>query len=304
MPADELNTLWAEPEQESPGSQIHQELRATVDESEDGVVRESSEQQLPPTLAALNSIQQQRERDEETAATDEQANGGGEEDEAMPDAPEAFEEGSLPNSGTAPTMVSPSPALTSVSSSTTPGEDIIYDADTNIGSCVSGTPESLEERRKHIATTFDTSVLDSFLTIQAEAETELDLQPTPQELLETQMWGHINPEKIWPKETSEDWLAQKRREIDARGGRKANFGKNLTAQVRKERKDKGWQIHQNSEAVDKKIMDETAIHMEELFGIKGIDDLIPGVRDGQLVMMEPPEQDGKKKRKIKAYPVF
>lgn len=198
--------------------------------------------------------------------------------------------------------VSPSPALTSTSSPYTSAEDMTLDADATTNA-LEELP--LEALRMHKAVTFDTSELDFFLTKQAEPES--DAQPTPQELAETQIWGHIDPRKVWPKEMSEEELAEKRREIDARGGRKANHGKLLTAQVRKERMEKGWHIHQTSEATPDHIISEAARTMEELFGFRGIDDLIPGLRDGQLVMMEKPVDDtGKKKRKsaLKYYPVL
>jgi hypothetical protein len=273
-----------------------------VDQPEDPEVTGSLEQQSSPIVAALTSLQKNRERERSNQpdVADGNANAAHQEDHEMLDAPAPQNEKAkaLPRD-----LDSSSPALTSVSSSTTPGGDIILDADTATESHVLEIPESLEAKRKEIAAIFDTSELDSFLLKQAEPESEL--QPTPQELAQTQIWGHINPSVIWPKEQSEEWLAEKRQEIDARGGRKANYGKLLTTQVRKERAEKGWNIHQNSEAVSDAKMAETARHMEELFGIKGIDDLIPGVRNGQLVMMEKPvDENGRKKRKIKAYPVL
>lgn len=50
-------------------------------------------------------------------------------------------------------------------------------------------------------------------------------QPTSDELLKNQKWGHIDPTKNWPQEYSAEWLEEKRREIEARSGRKANYKK-------------------------------------------------------------------------------
>ena len=163
---------------------------------------------------------------------------------------------------------------------------------------------SLEVIREQRAAIFDCSALDSFL--EEQAEPEMHKQTNLQDLAKTQLWGRIDPRVSWAPVTDEDWLVAKRSEIDARGGRKANYGKHLTSQVRKEREDKGWYTHQNSEAVSDQIMAETLKHMEELFGIN-IDNLLPSVRDGQLVMVEKSvDEVGRKKRKavLKCYPVF
>lgn len=286
VPPDELNSLWPERDRDdSPGSQINQELRAIVDR--------------PETLNGTDrDLVQPGSMDEDMVAADHK-------DEEMLDVAAIAtvnETLLLPNAPASQQVLFPliSPALASISSSTTPDEDVILDAD------VTSEDLDLETKRRQRAATFDTSELDSFLAKQAEPESEI--QSTPQELAETQIWGHINPTVVWPKETLEEWYDEKRREIDARGGRKANFGKLLTAQVRKERADKKWHIHQNSAAVKGEIMAETARHMEELFGIK-VDDLVPGVRNGQLVMIEKPMDEngnGRKKRKtaLKVYPVL
>jgi hypothetical protein len=157
-------------------------------------------------------------------------------------------------------------------------------------------PDSIEAKRRQKAAAYDPSVLDSFLKKQRDADP--DVQPSAQELAKTQIWGHIDPRVVWPKEYSAEWLAEKRCEIDARGGKKAHFGKLLTAQVRKERKDKGWDIHQTKEIVYNERTEENKRHLEELLGLKGIDEFEPGVRNGQLVMIEKMvDENGKRKRK-------
>jgi hypothetical protein len=193
-----------------------------------------------------------------------------------------------------------SPALALVSRSTMPGDDAIWE-NSNSEDAVS-LPYSLESQRQQRAETFDPSALDSWLKKQSLADR--DTQPTAQELIQTQIWGHIDPQVVWPKERSAEWLSEKRKEIEARGGRKANFGKVLTAQVIKERRERGWGIHQNKDVVDDEKSEIAAKALEELFGVKDIDDLEPGVRGGQLVMVEKDvDREGKKRSKPAVYVV-
>lgn len=282
-PSDERNTLWAEPGQDqiSPGLQ---ELRAIVNPPDEPLDYEAEMERSPVELA-LDSVQ---------PGLNDQA------DEDMPDAPATATIEGPTAAWQHIQSATNSSAQTSISSPTTLAGDIIVDAERRTKPA-----QSLQKKGKQKAATYDHSVLDYYLAKQAEPK--LETRPTTQELLKTQFWGHIDPSKVWPKETSEEWLAKKREEIDSRGGRKANFGKLLTVQVRKERWDNGWHIHQTSEAnkVDRRFA-ETTRHVEELFGLKGIDDLIPGVMDGQLVMMEKPAGDGieTRNRKRKGYPVL
>lgn len=157
----------------------------------------------------------------------------------------------------------------------------------------------LEAERKLRAAEYDPSSLDSFLKQQST-------DPGPSEdLPRDQLWGHIDPRVKWPKQHSEEWLEEKRKEIDARGGRKANYKKHLTSQVRKERAEKGWGVHQTQDIDDdnEKWAEDTKA-LEELFGIKGGDEMEPGVRNGQLVMIEKPvEETGRRRKKPKMYPV-
>ena len=157
-------------------------------------------------------------------------------------------------------------------------------------------PDSVEAKRKRKAAAYDGSILDVFLAKQRDAGP--DVQPTAQELFKTQIWGHIDPRIAWPKELPPGWIEEKRREIDARGGRKANFGKLLTARVKKERQDKGWGMHQKKDVVHTERTNEHKKHLEELLGIKDLDEYDPGVRDGHLVMIERMvDQNGRRKRK-------
>jgi hypothetical protein len=169
---------------------------------------------------------------------------------------------------------------------------------------------SIEEIRAQRAANFDTTELDSFLFKQAQPES--DEQPTSKELLSTQIWGHIDPRVAWPRKMTPEETKEKIKEIEARGGKKANFGKILTAQVRKERADKGWHIHQASEKRSEEECKEMDRRLEELFGKEGLGNCVPGIRDGRLVMieqLEPEEtQTGpsrrKRRREPKMYPVM
>jgi hypothetical protein len=97
-------------------------------------------------------------------------------------------------------------------------------------------PWPLEAQRRKRAGSLDTNELDAFL--QKQAARFESHPPTEQELLKIQIWGHIGPHVVWPKKHSEEWRAEKIKEIEARVGRKANLGKLLTSQVRKERNER------------------------------------------------------------------
>jgi hypothetical protein len=169
-------------------------------------------------------------------------------------------------------------------------------------------PNSIEAIRAERAANFDTSELDKYLFKQSQPSDEL---PTTKELLATQIWGNIDPRVAWPRKMTPEEIKEKIKEIEARGGKKANFGKLLTAQVRKERAEKGWNIHQTGEKRSQAECDEMARRMGELFGNEGLANCVPGLRDGKLVMieqLEPEElQTGpsrrKRRREPKIYPV-
>lgn len=185
-----------------------------------------------------------------------------------------------------------------VSHSTTPDEDIAVAESNHVGE--DPLTWSLEVERRLKAESYDPSNLDAF--IQKQAGSRKDDHPTPEDLLKTQIWGHVDPRESWPKTQSAEWLSEKRKEIEARGGRKVNFGKLLTAQVRKERKENGWSLHQNKEGIDDEKSDVAAIALQELFGIPDIDDLEPSVRDGQLAMKEKAvDREGKNRDHPKVY---
>lgn len=163
---------------------------------------------------------------------------------------------------------------------------------------------SLELVRAQKAAKFDCSELDSWLAKEPTIPL-LDIQPSAKELLETQQWGHVDPRKAWPPVFSEQWLEDKKAEIRARGGRKANYGKIITAQNRKEREAKGWNIHQSEES--KVLTDERREirrKVEELFDVKDVDDMVPRVdNNGVLFMVDVVERQGKGKKAARIYQV-
>lgn len=149
---------------------------------------------------------------------------------------------------------------------------------------------------------YDGSTLDFFLKQQAQNH---DHQPTPHEILTSQNFGAVDPRTTWPKRMSQEEYEEKQREIKARGTRKQNFGKLLTPQVRKERAENGWDVHQRGDWRDDEDAREVVMHMEELFGLaKGMSDaFVPGVLNGKLVMREREETvsltgPGRRKKKV------
>lgn len=296
----------------SPGSQITQEFRAMVESPADEPCPTSADLSL--FISQLNPSNSLRLRDLVEGPADDVSCSGSEvpavaglEDQSMDDVESsdylAAEEITLSPDAYLSRSLPVSPVLSSKSSSKPPDEDILLqEATSSFLHDTSLLPESLEAKRRQKAAIYDSTTLDLFLQKQFDLGSKF--QPSPEELSRTQVWGHIDPREKWPETYSDEWVEAKKAEIEARGGRKANFGKLLTAQVRKERADNGWHIHQNKEYTPDEKSAESARAMEELFGVKGIDDLIPAVRDGKLVMLEKPfDENGKRRRKPKVYPV-
>jgi hypothetical protein len=129
-------------------------------------------------------------------------------------------------------------------------------------------PKSLAARLK--SEDYDPSILDAFIKKQSESKS--DQEPTEKELLDTQIWGHIDPRVAWQKEYSEEWYEAKKIEIAKRPSRKQRFGKVRKQQPRNP------------------LLDETIAEIEkfskDLFGIEYAADFEHGVRDGVLVMIE------------------
>jgi hypothetical protein len=119
-------------------------------------------------------------------------------------------------------------------------------------------------------------------------------QPSERELADTQEWGHIDPRKVWPEELSSKWVEDKRNEIKARGGRKANFGKLITSQILQEQEDNGWKTHQTREARPmtaerRRINDK----LDEMLGLKDMSGMVPVVRSHVLYMTDIDVQKGR-----------
>jgi hypothetical protein len=158
---------------------------------------------------------------------------------------------------------------------------------------------SLEHVRAWKAATFDPSELDSLL--YDSPKFAYDAQPTPKELLETQTWDDINPRTTWPELLSGSWIEDKRKEIKARGGRKKNFGKVLTEQVLQEKKENGWSIWQGRDTM---VMNEERKEImrgvDDLFGLKGAEEMVPAVRNGVLFMVGKEDGEGGKRGRPKS----
>lgn len=152
-------------------------------------------------------------------------------------------------------------------------------------------PQSLAARNQ--PETYDPTELDSYLKKQPSPQRE----PTEQELLDSQLWGHIDPRVVWPEEHSEDWYDTKRAEIAARPSRKQRFGK-----VRKMDDEKVYSGYDLGE------MERFA---REFGRIENSMDFEAEVRDGVLVMVERNNtidvvtevERKKKKRDLKVYRV-
>ncbi|KAF7882489.1 uncharacterized protein EAF02_005852 [Botrytis sinoallii] len=167
-------------------------------------------------------------------------------------------------------------------------------------------PNTIEYQRQLRCLTYDPSVLDHYLDLQkesqarAEVEKEQNIMPQSDNAAEMQIWGNIDPRVVWPKEQSESWYEAKRKEIDARGGKKANFGILLTAQVRKERADRGWHLNQNKEYVPKADRKGGSIFVGD---DDSRDDIELAIRGGKLGVLVPVTgRDGKKTSKKQFLP--
>lgn len=166
---------------------------------------------------------------------------------------------------------------------------------------------SLEYTRAQKAENFNPSELDSWL--YKSPKISPDAQPSSRDLLDTQTWDEVNPKTTWPEVLSESWIEDKRKEIKARGGRKKNFGKILTRQLVQERTDNGWSLFQDREVQPLTVEAREAMRgVDELFGLKGVDDMVPAVRNGVLLMVdeevEQPVRRGRPKSTVlRAYQV-
>jgi len=144
-------------------------------------------------------------------------------------------------------------------------------------------PISLEAKRQQMASTYDCTRLDSFLGTS-------DLVSYKE--LKDQEWGHIDPCTHWPPDISDTGEEGEEQAghcatvpsvVGPKSKRKANFGKHLTRQVVLHREQEGWDIHQNKDVSGEKLAEGAAL-LEELFGIKDIDDLEPGSNGGKFGM--------------------
>ena len=165
---------------------------------------------------------------------------------------------------------------------------------------------SLEARRQHMASTYDCTYLDTFLE---------NVEVASYRELKDQEWGHIDPRTAWPPdfpETREEEEGKAEEEavledasdlsdildiIRPKSKRKVNYGKHLTRQVVSARKHARWDTHQSKEVTVDKLGEGAAV-LEELFGIKDIDDLEPGSHNSKFGMKRKmPASDERRKGK-------
>jgi hypothetical protein len=328
-----VNNIICNPNDDSPGSQIAQELRATASRHETPNSPSHSHSQPSPRLPPLTSIQEQETSTSLPVPPKDLSEPMALEDEAMVDVvPEHVWDAVKRVDAVLEDLSSPSKSNSPRKNGTLPPQDGYvlsspseYDSEEEIDSDIEEEMDIDQEPQPqplpmpepdlgHVETihpekvsTFDERILDSYILKQSQPKAE----PTTRELLDGQIWGAVDPRVAWPKPMTAYAYEEKQKEIQARGGRKANFGKILTAQVRKERADQGWHIHQRGELRDD---EETRImreKLEELMG-KPIGHAVPGIRDERLVMIEKEEyeepQTGpgrrRKKNPPKVYPVF
>ncbi|KAG4430802.1 hypothetical protein IFR05_013717 [Cadophora sp. M221] len=207
--------------------------------------------------------------------------------------------------------ITPSPKFPALKAVTKPASLLTQSAIDDESEQLSGSavdPDaSLEDKNDE----YDESILDSFLSKQSQRDPFY--MPSPKELSETQIWGAVDPRTVWPKRLNAAQKEEKMIEIQARGGRKANFGKLLHPQLVRERLERGWDIHQSREKRDDDETKEMIQKLEELFGVpEGIlGNCVPKTVGGRLVMQErerepEPRPPGRQKKEVPlgVYPVI
>jgi hypothetical protein len=156
---------------------------------------------------------------------------------------------------------------------------------------------------------YNEDALDFFLARQANRDDSA--RPTMAQV-QAQNWGYLDPKVAWPEEPfTDEQAAAKIKQIEARGGRKAQFGKVFTAQNLQERAEKGLPLHRWQEKRNDESTKALVKRMEDLFGMENLANLVPATRNGRLVMMEQEEPEEelrgpgrrKKKNPPKIYPV-
>lgn len=101
------------------------------------------------------------------------------------------------------------------------------------------------------------------------------------EFIKSQVWGHIDPTKIYPRpRMTPEQLAAKRAEINANPpgkGRKANFGIVFTERFKAERRALGCSLYHLNicEVDDTPERQENTKNLEKMLNIEGIDNYEP-----------------------------
>ncbi|KAE8452980.1 hypothetical protein EG329_012167 [Mollisiaceae sp. DMI_Dod_QoI] len=326
LPTSQMRSVdnpWGREDDEgdSPGSQIALRANAEEQPSREDIATSHQSDRLP----ALKSVEVQRTEEEARAfflAGSKEQEVPKDTDEDFPDTSAnalmdrlALEHPSAPRTPLKPsvqplTVVRLSPNLPSciglecdVEMNDSPFQDAQLEVEDEDGDKISvistNRPLTCLERRLARGP-FVEEVLDAYLEVQRNQD-DSD-RPTEADL-DAQNWGTIDPHVVWPQRMTERERNAKVKQIEARGGRKANFGKIITAQNLQERAESGWEPHQWRNKRDDEQTKELVRRLEELFNVEGLANLVPATRHGRLVMVErevsdeEPHGPGRRKKK-------
>ncbi|CZR59646.1 uncharacterized protein PAC_09540 [Phialocephala subalpina] len=299
-------STWADEDEDegnSPGSQIAQELRANAEE------HHPADAEASPQLPALSPVEEQATGAESPMGVEDE-NFLGADAYINSLASEHLSSHRIgrrqPAESSARPVRSPklSHGLDSDTEMNTGAHNVrleVEDEDTSEFVIPVNRPLTTLEKRMELRGPYDESELDSYLKKQRDWD-EDDI-PTKDEL-DSQNWGYIDPRVVWPQRRMTDEEREaKIKQIAARGGRKANFGKVFTAQNLQEKAEGVWDIHQWQEKRDDDATRDLVRRMEELFQVENLANMVPATRNGRLVMMDREEPDeeqrgpGRRKKK-------
>ncbi|KAF8862335.1 hypothetical protein BDZ45DRAFT_686793 [Acephala macrosclerotiorum] len=303
-----------EDEGNSPGSQIAQELRANAEE------HHSADAGDYPHLPALSPVGEQANGAESPMAVEDENFLGADayiNSLASEHLPSPGKSRNQPQESSALAALSPKlPSDHGIGSDTdmnNAAHDVLpetEDEDAGEFTIPADRPLTTLERRMELRGPFNESELDSYL--EKQRDWDEDEIPTKAEL-DAQNWGYIDPRVVWPQiQMTDEEREAKIKQIKARGGRKANFGKVFTAQNLQEKAERGWDIHQWQDTRDDDQRKELVRRMEELFQVENLANMIPATQNGRLVMMDREEPDeeprgpGRRKKKTapRVFPVY
>jgi hypothetical protein len=151
---------------------------------------------------------------------------------------------------------------------------------------VTVSPFFMQAKQKERVNAYDETILDSFLYAKPVMKKPVPLS----EIADKMYWTHLSPRNKWPEVRDECWLERKQAQIQARGSRKAQFGKVITSEILRERLEKGWEKHQN------KPLSES----DPFFDPPGMPEVIePILVNGKLAMADATlDAKGRKPRRV------